>query len=314
MINRRILRIKAFQILYAYFKSGNNSLDNSRKELYFSINKTYELYFNIPLLLIDIVDYAENIIEIRKNKNLPSKEDLNPNLRFINNKVIKKIRKTQSLISYQNNTKFSWANYPELIKKIYNSIIKSDYYNIYMTKPVNNYENDKLFIKKILENEFTTSKYFYETLDELSIYWGDDVEYVLNMLIKSIKKDKEQNIEFIFMDKFKNNEDKNFVDKLFIKTITNHNKNKDIIDINSKNWELDRIAYVDMLLMEMALTEAIEMQDIPTKVTLNEYIELAKIFSSKKSSIFINGILDKTFIKLKKEKIIVKKGAGLIGE
>jgi len=314
MINRRILRIKAFQILYAYFKSGNNSLDNSRKELYFSINKTYELYFNILLLLIDVVDYAEGIIEIRKNKNLPNDEDLNPNLRFINNKVINKIRDTQSVISYKNNSKFSWINYPELIKKIYNSIVKSEYYNIYMTKPKNDYENDKIFVKKILENEFTTSKYFYETLDESSIYWGDDVEYILNMLIKSIKKDNEKNNKFIVMDKFKNKSDKEFIDNLFIKTITNHKKNEEIIDKNSKNWELDRIAYVDMLLMEMALTEAIEMPDIPTKVTLNEYIELAKIFSSKKSSVFINGILDKTFIKLKNEKIIVKKGTGLIGE
>jgi len=314
MINRRILRIKAFQILYAYFKSGNNSLDNSRKELYFSINKTYELYFNILLLLIDIFDYAEEITEIRKNKNLPSKEDLNPNLRFVNNSIIKKLRNTSTIKSYQNNSKFSWVNYPELIKKIYNSIIKSDYHNIYMTKQINDYDNDKLFIKKILENEFTISKYFYETLDELSIYWGDDVEYILNMLIKSIKKDSKKTTEFIVMDKFKNTADKDFVDKLFIKTIANHKKNEEIIDTNSKNWKLDRIAYVDMLLMEMALTEAIEMADIPIKVILNEYIELAKIFSSKKSSVFINGILDKSFIKLKNEKIIIKKGTGLIGD
>ncbi len=314
MINRRILRIKAFQILYAYFKSGNNSLDNSRKELHFCINKTYELYFNILLLIIDVFDYAEKIIEIRKNKNLPSKEDLNPNLRLVNNRLIKKIRETKDIISYKNNNKFSWANYPELTKKIYNSIVKSDYYNAYMTKSVNDYNNDKLFIKKIIENEFTTSKYFYDILDEMSIYWGDDVEYVLNMLIKSIKKDTENNTEFILMDKFKNIDDKNFVDKLFIKTIANHDKNKKIIDANTKNWELDRIAFVDMLLMEMAITEAIEMPEIPTKVSLNEYIELAKLFSSKKSSVFINGILDKTFINLKKEKIIIKKGSGLIGE
>ncbi len=314
MINRRILRIKAFQILYAYFKSGNNSLNNSRKELHFCINKTYELYFNILLLIIDVFDYAEKIIEIRKNKNLPSKEDLNPNLRLVNNRLIKKIRETKDIISYKNNNKFSWANYPELTKKIYNSIVKSDYYNAYMTKSVNDYNNDKLFIKKIIENEFTTSKYFYDILDEMSIYWGDDVEYVLNMLIKSIKKDTENNTEFILMDKFKNIDDKNFVDKLFIKTIANHDKNKKIIDANTKNWELDRIAFVDMLLMEMAITEAIEMPEIPTKVSLNEYIELAKLFSSKKSSVFINGILDKTFINLKKEKIIIKKGSGLIGE
>ena len=314
MINRRILRIKAFQILYAYFKSGNNSINNSKKELYFSINKTYELYFNILLLLIDIFDYAENIIEIRKNKLLANSEDLNPNLRLINNKFINKIRNSKSIISYANNSKFSWGAYPNLIKKLYNSIVNSEYYKIYMSKPEFSYENDKLFVKKILINEFTTSEDFYDTLDELSMYWGDDLEYILNMLIKSVKKDTEANTEFNIMEKFKNDDDKNFIDTLFIKTITNHTKNLEIIDINTKNWENDRIAFVDMLLMEMAITESIEMSDIPTKVSLNEYIELSKIFSSQKSSTFINGVLDKIFNNLKRDKIIVTKGKGLIGE
>jgi len=303
------------QILYAYFKTDEHTVEKSEKELFYSIEKAYDLYHYIFLLLTDVTRYFESKMDIARHKNLPTREDLNPNTRFIDNRVINQILSNKSLNTFLNNKKLSWVNYPELARSLYADIKDSQEYNLYINKPDNNYEDDKRIILDICQNYIPENKLLFQILEEQSIYWNDDVEFIISMIIKTIKGFKEnQSDEIKLLDLYKNDEDREFVRDLFRKTIKNDDENSELIKTYTKNWDVDRIAFMDVLLMKMAITEVMEMPAVPTKVTMNEYIEIVKYYSTEKSSVFINGILDKIINTLKKDKKIVKKGRGLIGE
>ena len=314
MISRRLLRIKLMQILFAFFKSNNNSVSKSEKELFHSIDKTFELYHYFLILIIDIANYAESKIDLARKKNIPTKEDLNPNTKFIDNKIINQISINKQLKTYLNNVKLSWVNNPELIKNLYLKIIESEDYKSYMQADNCTYSDDKKFIMKIFEKHIANSELLFQTIEEQSIYWNDDIEFVLSMIIKTIKKFNEKDEEKAELLKlYKSEDDIEFIKTIFRKTILNHEDNVELIRKNITNWDIDRIAFMDMLLIEIAITEIKEMPSIPIKVSFNEYLEIAKFYSTGKSSIFINGILDKIINNLKAENKIIKKGKGLIG-
>lgn len=317
MVSRRILRIKIMQVLYAYFKHENSSsINNSEKELLFSIQKTYELYHYLLLLIIDVSDFAQTRIEIAKSKKIPSYEDLNPNNKFVENKLIEQIRSNKDLEKYMAQKKLSWVNYPELIKGLYNEIISSEGYKNYMSDPENSYTADKAFVCHIYKHIISRYEPLYIDLEEQSIYWNDEVEFIIGIIIKTIKKFNENEEEEAnkLLTLFKNKEDEDFSQILFRKVIANHAAYSDLIKKYSMNWDVERIAFVDILLMLMAIAEVIEFSFIPTKVTLNEYLELSKYYSTEKSNLFINGILDRVFDELKNANMIKKQGRGLLGE
>ncbi len=315
MLSRRLLRIKVMQMLYAYFTRGEQEIQLVEKELFRSIFKAYELYHYLLLLIIDVRDYAENKIEFARNKFRPTAQDLNLSERFVNNRIIKIIENNKQLKKFLNDYKYSWVNYPELIKKIYNSITESDEYNKYLNIEKPGFKEDKQLIIDIFTNDIATCDDLFNIIEEQSIYWNDDVEFIISMINKTIGNFKEEQLEERpLANMYKNDDDIDFVKTLFRKTITKHNENVKLISQHTKNWEIERIAFMDMLIMEMAIVEATEMEFIPTKVSLNEYIEISKYYSTEKSSNFINGILDKVFFILKAENKTVKKGRGLIGE
>ena len=303
------------QALYAYYKrEGNTTIAKSEKELLFSINKAYDLYHYLFLLICDIADYASSRIEIAKNKKIPTYEDLHPNTKFIDNVVLAQIRESANLQKYLTTNKLSWVNYPELIKGLYNEISESDEYITYMKSEIRSHNEDKKLICNIFKLILSQYEPFYSALEEQSIYWNDEVEYILNINIKTVKKLKENDAGLTLSPLYKSKEDKDFPKTLFRKVILNKEAYLEIIERYSKNWEINRIAFMDILLMQMAIAEAIEFDSIPTKVTLNEYLELSKYYSTEKSNLFINGILDKAFKYLKETKKIMKQGRGLIGE
>jgi len=315
MVSRRLLRIKILQILYAYFKKQENSIEKSEKELFISINKTYELYNYLLLLIIDLVHFADNKISFGKEKMVPSYNDLHPNTKFIDNKFIKQLSENKQFNKYINNTKISWANYPELIKKMYLELIGSNFYNNYLNSTDSSYLEDKDFIIKIYKNVIANSEDLYQTLEEQCIYWNDDIEFVISMIIKTIKNFNEEfNENYQLFDLYKNEEDIEFTKTLFRKTIIHHDENRQLIEKYAKNWDIERIAFVDILIMELALVEITEISSVPIKVSFNEYIEIAKYYSTDKSSNFINGILDKIIKLLKQDNKVKKIGRGLIGE
>jgi N utilization substance protein B len=313
MISRRLLRVKILQILYAKHNTQNKSLDQYEKELFFSINKTYDLYHYFLQLLIELAKHAEYRIEAAKEKLRPTYEDLHPNKRFIENSIIQQLKKNLHFCKYISENKISWNNYPELIKNLHQKIKNQDYYNQFIISPGNSYKKDKELVLSILEKEFSSSESLYNTLEEINIFWNDDVDFVLSMVIKTIKgfneKDKK---EKLLMPLFKNEDDKEYVKKLFRKTILNQDEYNKLIKKHTQNWEFERIAIMDILIMQMALAEVIEFPSIPVKVSLNEYIEIAKDYSTVHSNTFINGILDNIIQTLKKENKIIKTGRGLI--
>jgi N utilization substance protein B len=315
MISRRILRIKILQLLYAYFQGADTTINKYEKELFFSIQKTYDLYHYLLLLIIDIADYAGNRIEIARQKRVPTREDLNPNTKFVENKIIRQLRINRQLNQYLNSNKLSWVNSPELIKKLHNRIRMTSYFKEYMEKSESNYEEDKKLIIDIYTNEIIDTEGIYQTLEEQSIYWNDEVEFVISMISKTIKDFRDdQNEDAVLMSLFKNDDDREFARDLFRKAVVHKEEYTKLVESYTENWDVERIAFIDMLILVMAITEAIAFPSIPTRVTINEYLEIAKFYSTEKSSVFINGLLDKIFKYLKETNKIVKTGRGLIGE
>jgi N utilization substance protein B len=310
------LRIKVMQALYAYYKNdGAASMNDIEKELFFSVNKTYDLYHYLVLLILDVSDYAQKRIEIAQNKKLPSKEDLNPNRRFVDNQLINQLRVNNELLHYLETKKLSWINHPELVKSVYDTLVDSEDYKEYMAEEDATYQSDKNFLTKVYKNIVANSEQLFVILEEQSIFWNDEVEFVIGAIIKTIKKFKSTEAENAeLMPLYKNDEDKEFTKILFRKSIVNREEYQALIEKFSKNWDFERIAFIDILLIEMAIAEVKEFSSIPVKVTFNEYIELSKFYSTKRSNIFINGILDKIFEHLKSTNQIVKQGRGLIGE
>lgn len=315
MISRRIIRTKVLQILYAYYTAEDQPLSKTEKELFFGIEKTYDLYHFLLSLVIEIADYAEQRIEIRKNKHRPTQDDLNPNTKFIDNKVIHQLRENKDLNAYFNRIKLSWVNYPELIKELYDYLTESDFYIEYMNSSSATFADDRKLVDRIFNNIILVSEEVHNALEEMSIYWNDDIEFVVSMISKTLKKfTADSGHEQELFPMFKDEEDHEFAKNLLRKSILNHEELREMIKNHSQNWDLDRIAFMDILIMQLAVTEFIYFPSIPTKVSLNEYIELSKFYSTDKSRNFINGILDKVLKDLKNTGQINKVGRGLIGE
>jgi len=315
MISRRLLRIKVLQVLYAYYKSDQKDLNKSEKELFFSINKAYDLFYYLLLLAVEVVDYAESRIELAKNKRMPSYEDLHPNTRFIDNSFVEQLRNNNQFRRYLDTASINWSTYPEFIKELYNLFIDHPEYKEYMEADEVDYNQEKKIIIRFFNDIVFPNESLYQILEEKSIYWNDDLEFVISMVIKTVKKFRKSSTEELELpDLFKNDEDREFVKKLFRKATVYRSMSLELIKEKASNWDLERIAFMDVLIMQLAITEMIEFKSIPTKVTLNEFLEIAKYYSTEKSNTFINGVLDKIMQKLKEEKKIVKTGRGLIGE
>jgi len=315
MISRRQLRIKTLQSLYAYYTTGREDMRRSEKELHFNIEKAYELYHYLFLLLIDVILYAESRIELARNKRIPTHEDLNPNTRFIDNRLADQLRNNDHLLRFVEQHKLNWVNHPELIKEVYTRLIESEEYEAYMNAEEHGYAEDKRLVTFIYSHIVFSSERLDSIMEEQSIYWNDDLEFITSMIIKTFKKFKEDDKpDKPLMELYKNKEDSDYVVKLYRQTILHREEYVEYVKQNTRNWDLERIAFMDILIMQIAIAELVAFPSIPTKVTLNEYLEISKFYSTSKSSIFINGVLDKVVMQLKEEKKIIKKGRGLIGE
>lgn len=315
MISRRLLRVKILQVLFAYFKSENETLSNVEKELLKSTKKAYDLYHFLLLLPIELVDYAEGKINLAKQKLIPTQDDLNPNTKFIDNSLVKVLRENEALSGYSAKHKVTWGAYPEIIRNLYQSVVVSDYFKAYMDAPTSSFNEDKQLIINILSKELEDFDDLYLFLEEQSIYWNDDLEFMLSMVVKTLKKFcEDQPTDTLLFPMYRSDDDEDYIKRLLRKVIQYHDENVKLIEEYTKNWEVDRIASMDVLIMELALTEIKEFPSIPIKVSFNEYIEIAKYYSTDQSSTFINGVLDKIIQTLRKKNLIAKQGRGLIGE
>jgi len=315
MISRRLLRIKALMALYAFNRRDDGDLAQAEKELMFSIGKTYDLYHYILLLIIDLTDIAGEKIEFALRKKMPTREDLNPDRRFAENPITELLRNNSSLKNYVTAKKISWANQQDVVRKLYSKMIAWPAYMEYMKAEKKSFSADKKFITRLITEFFVLSEDLMASFEEQSIFWNDDLDYVAAMVEKTIRKFKNDgNPDTELMPLYKNEEDEQYVKILFRKAVMKSKEYSELIDKNTTNWEVERIALMDTLVMHLAITEIAEFQEIPVKVSLNEYIEIAKYYCTSKSSTFVNGILDKVVREMKENNMLRKTGRGLIGD
>jgi N utilization substance protein B len=314
MLNRRYLRIKIMQALYAFFQSDNLDLPRAERELFTQIDKIYDLYIYQLAFILELKHVALTLIEEAKNKRLPTSEDLNPNLKFVENKFINQLEENIHLKREMNNRKISWNNEYELVKRVFNAIKAGEEFGKYMNADDDSYKTHRKFVVEIFKEymaDYELLNHFYE---EKQLHWGDDIYVVNPSVVKTIESFKEDATpEFPLLKLYKDREeDEQFVKDLFRQTIILNDETKKLIGDKTKNWEVERIAMMDVLLMQMAITEVLSFSSIPVKVTLNEFIEISKTYSTPKSKLFINGILDKLIADFKSEDRLNKTGRGLM--
>ncbi len=302
------------QALYAFSQMENESIAAYEKELLKSIYKTEELFIYFLSSVLEIRHFAEKTLEEAKSKRLPTKEDLAPNLKFVQNKLLVYIDKNESVKKALATHHVEWSEYADLMKKIYNNFKTSEAYTEYMAAPVGSFEEDRELVIRFYKSYIADEELILNRFEELNIHWSDDWYFINGYVLKYLKEIMpEHSPNRALPGLFKDEEDDlDFVKKLFARTISNSKEYQDLIVHQAKNWEEDRIAIMDFILMKMAICELVEFPSIPVKVTLNEYIELSKNYSTPKSKVFINGILDKLVPSLKSEGKIKKVGRGLV--
>jgi N utilization substance protein B len=314
MLNRRHLRIKVLQALYAYFQSNEDNFRRTENELMQAVERIQDLYLYLLLTFSEIKVIAENRIEENTKKIRPTEEDLNPNTKFIDNKIILMLEENKELRRLSEERKVNWIGdeHHEMFRKMFLTIKDSEIYFEYMNNEARTFEDDKAFALELFKVEIANSELLYNFFEEKSIHWIDDIDLACSMVLKTLKTANEGEVlELLPLYKVDDDE-QDFIRDLLRKTISMDKENEVLIDDLTKNWELDRIAKMDVILMKMAITELQVFSNIPTKVTLNEYIEISKFYSTPKSNGFINGILDKAIDRLQAEKKIVKIGRGLM--
>lgn len=319
MLSRRYLRIKVLQSLYAFHQEGSDNVAAAERSLLKSLDKLYELYIYQLSLIVAIVEFARQRIEDNKQKFLPTEEDLTPNMRFAENQLINKLEVNRQLNRLTGDYHIYWKDEEDLIRKLYNKLRESEEFITYMNSDEHTFSRDKYIVSKVLLSIISESELLRFYYEEKYIFWNEDFDLSIMMVDKTLASFKEKNDEFTVLptllkdeDRDGGSEDKEFIKTLFRKTIALRDEFEKLIDEQTDNWETERIALMDMLLIKMALTELTEMPSIPVKVTLNEYIELSKEYSTPRSKIFVNGILDKLIAKLKQNGKIKKLGRGLM--
>lgn len=298
--------------LYAHIKSESDSLAASEKTLVASIDKTYDLYFQMLSLIVEVARYAESRQEMAKQKKLPTFEDLNPNRKFVDNSVIALIANSDSVNDYVAARKLSWSQSPELIKTLYSQLEQSDYYQKYMLSEEHSFREDLALVHDFYTHELEESELLEEVLDEQSILWNDDLGFALIMMERTLSNMRASHEEVKVVEKFKSEDDLLFAKELFTKAALGFEDSVALIEKYTSNWDVERIAFMDNIILALAITELTAFSSIPVKVTLDEYIEISKFYSTPGSSTFINGILDRIVAALNAEGKIKKSGRGLL--
>lgn len=307
MINRALIRSKVVQIVYAYCQNGNKNLDNGEKELFFSLSKAYDLYNYLLLLMVDVTKYSRKRIESAKTKMLSTEADKKPNTKFIDNRFIAQLEVNVMLNDFVENQKKSWANDTDFIKNMFLQIEASDTYKQYMESEESSYAADRELWRKLYKTFIQSNEVLDQLLEDQSLYWNDDKVVVDTFVIKTIKHFEEANKEAQpLQPEFKDEEDMEFARRLFRRTIMNEDYYRHLISEGTRNWDLDRIALMDIIIMQVALAEILSFPNIPVNVSLNEYVEIAKYYSTPKSGGFVNGTLDGIVNHLKNEGKLTK--------
>ena len=303
--------MKVAKTLYAHLKSNSDNLKASEKYLVESIDKAYDLYFQMLYFVVEVARYAESRIELAKQKKLPTYEDLNPNRRFVDNAVITLIANSDSVNDVLASRKLGWANQYDTIKDVYNRLIETEFYKNYMSASVSTFTDDRKFVEEFFQ-WLESDEQLAEVVTEMSLLWADDYGFALLLALRTVQHLKRSHTEVKVLPKFKSEEDLDFAKRLFIKSLVDYEDNQAVVDRYSKNWDVERVVFMDSLIISIAIAELTQFDSIPVKVTLDEWIDIAKYYSSPTSSNFVNGVLDKVVAEFTEQGLINKSGRGLL--
>lgn len=312
MLSRRLIRIKAIKSLYSHICSGESSLIKSEKEYRHNLKKCYDLYLLMFGVIVEVSDYAQKRIDIGLAKLRPTEQDKNPNMRFVNNSLIRMIRESSNLAQARTRERATWRPNEQLVRELYNEMVEAPYFKAYMSSAKSSFAADKKVVLDFYRNHIEDNEQFEEALEESSIFWSDDTNFVLGHVITTLSTIGEGDSDIDVQSMYKNDDDRMYAEMLYRKALVNSDEYFKYIEKFAENWDFERIALMDKIIMLAAMSELIEFQSIPVKVTMDEFIEISKYYSTSGSSTFINGIIDKAIEALVSEGKIVKSGRGLI--
>ncbi len=307
MINRTIIRLKIVQLIYAFYQNGGKDIKTSEKELLFSLSKAFDLYNYLLLLMVDVTKIAAEQIAEQEELNKITHRDIQFSHKFINNRFACQLAINEQLKEFIDNHKRTWMNDADYLKKLLADIYDSDYYKEYMDSDEDDYLHDRELWRKLYKNIIMKDTRIDEVIEDKSLYWNDDKEVVDTFVLKTIKRFEEKaGSKQELLGEYKDEEDREYAIRLFRSTILNDTEHRNLIAQSTKNWEFDRLAFMDVVIMQIAIAEIMTFPLIPTSVSINEYVEIAKYYSTPKSAAYVNGILDTVVRRLKKERLIVK--------
>ena len=292
MINREIIRIKIVQLTYAYYQNGNKNIDSAEKELIFSLSKAYDLYNYLLALMVAVAKEAKRRLEIAEGK--ARREGMpKPSTRFAYNRFTLQLEENRQLSDFISNQKHTWANEPEFVGRLFEQIEQSQIYKDYMAAPKDDYASDRELWRKLYRTLIQENPDLDALFEEQSLYWNDDKEIVDTFVLKTIKRFDEQNgAHQELLPEYDSEEDKDYARKLFRASILNSDEYQRYMSEASRNWDFSRLAYMDVIIMQIAIAELMTFPSIPVSVTINEFVDIAKLYSTPKSGGYINGMLD----------------------
>jgi len=307
MINRTIIRIKVLQIVYAYYQKDSKDLALAENELLFSIQKSYDLYHYLLLLITLLTDAEQKRLDLQKNKHLATEADKNPNMRLADNRLAEQLNSNKQLQKFAHEKGTFWINEnTHFVRSTLKNILQSDIYRDYLESE-DSYESDRTFWVKIIKNIILKEKEIDDIIEGQSVYWNDDLEVIGSFVIKSLKRlTSDMPVDQDLYPMFKDTEDKDFAVQLLRHSLLDEEEYIRRITNQTKNWDIDRLAIMDLYILQIALAELRKFPTIPISVTLNEYIDLARYYSTPKSPVFINGILDAIVRELKNDNLLFK--------
>ena len=309
MINRVLIRAKVVQMLYAYMVSKDSmTLTTAKKELTKSLDKSYELYNALLKLMIELTDVQDLRLDEAKHKFLPTEEDLNPNMRFVENEFVKRLRADQTLADFVDDKKINWRDDELFVRLLLDKILRSEEYQEYMEMPKTSLVRDGEVWYQLMKKVVLPDENLLEHLQSMSVYYtDDDLQIIGQFVMKTIRRFEDEEAQPI-LPQYKNDDDSKFGEQLVSKAVAEMEENNSYIDqfVKTEKWDVERIALMDRVVMCTALTEIRNYPSIPVNVSLNEYIELAKDYSTPRSGQFVNGILNAVVNKLRADKVIIK--------
>ena len=292
MINRELIRIKVVQLSYAYYQNGSKNIDTAEKELMFSLSKAYDMYNYLLALIVGITREARRHVEVAEARAKREGTPL-PSTKFIYNRFALQLEQNKMLNDFMETQKKSWDDQPEFLKKIYLQITESEIYKDYMDSADDDYQADRELWRKLYRTLIENNPDLDALLEEQSLYWNDDKEVVDTFVLKTIKRFEEKNsASQELLPEYDSEEDKDYARKLFRATILNGEEYQHYMSEASRNWDFSRLAYMDIVIMQIAIAEMMTFPSIPISVTINEFVELAKLYSTPRSAGYINGMLD----------------------